>query len=476
MRNVALHQTTKSLGMIKTLLHSIRWLACLTLAMGLPALTHGTELVVATVNNGHMIALQKVSAEFERTHPDIRLRWITLEEGQLRQQITRDVTTGAGQFDIITIGAYEAPIWGRRGWLKAIETTKSYEVDDLLPPIRHSLSVDGRLYALPFYGESSMTMVRTDLLKAAGITLGSQPSWDQIRAAARQLHAPDKGVHGICLRGKPGWGENITVITTMVNTHGGQWFDMLWKPQLDTPAWQAAVSLYAELLNLYGPPGAAANGYNENLSLFMAGRCAIWVDATVAGSFVNRPDLSRVAGKVAFLQAPIAVTHKGAHWLWTWALAIPSSSKKAEAAQTFMEWATSKEYVDIVARDIGWAAVPSGTRTSTYRLGPFRRSNPHAEVERQAIATADPYDATLPRSPYVGVQYAAIPEFQSIGTAVGQQISLLLQSRVPVEEVLDNAQRMAEAKMRAAGYYGKVKEDKLKERVKPRRPAHRPAR
>lgn len=431
------------------------WLVAITLCTSLstPLSVHAGELVIATVNNGHMITLQNLARDFERTHPSISLKWVTLEEGQLRQQITRDITTREGRFDIMTIGAYEAPIWGQRGWLKAIEPTPSYDLPDLLPPIRQSLSVHGRLYALPFYGESSMTMVRTDLLKKAGIVLSAAPTWEQIKSAARQMHNPAQGVYGICLRGKPGWGENISLITTMVNTFGGQWFDMNWRPQLDTPAWKAAVTLYVDLLKHHGPPGAAANGYNENLALFSAGRCAIWVDATVAGAFVNRPDTSHVAGKVAFLQAPTSVTPKGSHWLWTWALAIPASSTQAQDAQTFIEWATSREYIRMVARQQGWSAVPSGTRVSTYADPAFRRANAHAEVERQAIASANPRDSTRPKSPYVGVQWAAIPEFQAIGTVVGQQISQLLQGERSVDDTLNRAQQVVDRKMREALYY-----------------------
>jgi len=246
----------------------------------------------------------------------------------------------------------------------------------------------------------------------------------------------------------------MTLITPMVNTYGGQWFDMSWKPQLDSTPWHVAVALYVDLLRHYGPPGAAANGYNENLALFMAGRCAIWVDATVAGSFVNRAGQSKVAGQVAFLQAPTAVTPKGSHWLWTWALAIPASSSKAQAAQTFIEWATSKDYIALVAKQEGWSAVPSGTRQSTYAQAAFQQANAHAEVERQAIASANPNDATKPKSPYVGVQWAAIPEFQAIGTVVGQQISELLQGKgaVGVSEQLDKINLVVGRKMREAGY------------------------
>lgn len=431
--------------------------AGLALALSMPCLA--TEVLIATVNNGHMITLQRLAGEFERSHPDIQLKWVTMEEGVLRQQLTRDVATKSGQFDVMTIGAYETPIWARRGWLQPLKPAPAYAVDDLLPPIRESLSYGRALYALPFYGESSMTMVRSDLLKAAGITLPATPTWEQIKAAAARLHAPDKGIYGICLRGKPGWGENMALLTTIANAHGAQWFDMNWRPQLDTPAWHAALSLYEELMTRLGPPGATANGYNENLALFMDGRCAIWVDATVAGSFVNRPERSRVAGKVAFLQAPTATTAKGSHWLWTWALAIPANSvggtpgDKAQAAQTFIEWATSREYINLVAQREGWAAVPSGTRESTYAAPAFRQANAHAEVERHAIATANPRDATRNRAPYTGIQFVSIPEFQSIGTAVGLQISLLLEGQGTVEETLKKAQSMADRKMREAGYY-----------------------
>ena len=429
---------------------------CLPLLAVLGALSSpatALELVVATVNNGHMLTLQRLTPEFERRHPGVRVKWVTLEESALRQQVTRDIATRAGQFDVMTIGGYEAAVWSGRGWLQPLAPSRGYDVDDLLPTIRRALSRDGQLYALPFYGESVMTLVRTDLLKQAGITLPSRPTWEQVASAAARLHKPSEGVSGICLRGKPGWGENMSLIGIMVNTHGGQWFDMAWRPQLQTPPWRQAVTLYSELLRKHGPAGAQANGFNENLALFSQGRCAIWVDATVAGAFVNRADASSVAGKVGFLQAPVASTHKGAQWLWSWALAIPASSGKAAVGQAFIEWATSREYLALVARTEGWRAVPSGTRRSTYANPAFRQANPHADIELNAIAAADQADPTLPKSPYVGIQWVGIPEFQAIGTLVGQQVSNLLQPQPPqVEQVLGEAQAAVQRKVREAGY------------------------
>ena len=431
-------------------------LACLLgLAGGAHATADVTELVVATVNNGHMIEMQRQARQFEAANRDIRLRWETLEEGVLRQRVTTDVASGGSRYDVLTIGMYETQIWARRGWLLPLDLPADYDADDLLPTVRRGLSLNGRLYALPFYAESSMLMLRTDLAAKAGVSLPERPSWSQVRDAAARMHDPAAGVYGICLRGKPGWGDNMALVTTMANAHGGQWFDMAWKPQLESRPWKDAVTLYVELLSRYGPPGAAADGYNELLTLFQEGRCAMWVDATVAASFVSDPRHSKVAGHVAFLQAPQAVTAKGANWLWAWALAVPSASRHPAAAQRFAAWATSRAYVQQVAASAGWAAVPTGTRQSTYDNAALARSAAFSAAERKAIDSVNPDDPTLPRSPYSGVQYAAIPEFQAIGVAVGQQIAAALAGRQSVPQALAAAQQACERALREGGYFGR---------------------
>ncbi|MEK8044784.1 ABC transporter substrate-binding protein [Ideonella margarita] len=430
--------------------------AALALAFGLAAALHAhaaTELVIATVNNGHMIEMQKLGRHFESANPGIKLKWVSLEEGMLRQRVTTDIATRGGQFDVMTIGMYEAPIWGRKGWLQELVTDAAYDVDDLLPAMRNGLSVDGKLFAAPFYGESSMLMYRKDLADKAGVALPERPTWAQVRELAAKIHNPKEGVFGICLRGKPGWGDNMALISTMVNTFGGQWFDMQWKPQIDSKPWHDAVSFYVDLLKSYGPPGSAANSFNEILALTNAGKCGMWLDATIAASFVSDPRLSKVADRIAFTQAPVAVSPKGANWLWSWNLAIPAGSQKVDAAQKFITWATSKEYVQLVARTNGWGSVPTGTRKSTYAQPEFQRAARFATAEKLAIDTANPTDATLPKSPYVGVQFAAIPEFQAIGIAVGQQISMALAGKTSVDNALKLSQAAADREMKKAGYY-----------------------
>jgi sorbitol/mannitol transport system substrate-binding protein len=410
-----------------------------------------TTITVATVNNGDMIRMQGLMDDFYAKNPDIKVDWVTLEENELRQRVTTDIATKGGQFDVLTIGTYEVPIWGKQGWLVGLnDLPAEYDVDDILPAIRGGLTVDGTLYAAPFYGESSMVMYRKDLMEKAGLTMPDAPTWADIKAAAAAMTDKDNEVYGICLRGKAGWGENMAFLTAMSNSYGAKWFDENWKPQFDGEAWKATLTDYLDLMNNYGPPGAANNGFNENLSLFQQGKCGMWIDATVAASFVTGKD-STVADKVGFALAPDNGLGKRGNWLWAWSLGIPAGTQKADAAKAFVNWATSKEYLELVASKEGWANVPPGTRTSLYE-NPEYQKVPFAKMTLDSINSADPTKPTVDPVPYVGVQFVAIPEFQGIGTAVGQQFSAVLAGTTSLEDGLAAAQELTTREMTKAGY------------------------
>ena len=413
-----------------------------------------TTITVATVNNGDMIRMQKLMPDFYAKHPDIKVNWVTLEENVLRQKVTTDIATHGGQYDVMTIGTYEVPIWAKQGWLQSLaDLPASYDVNDLLPSIRKGLSYKGTLYAAPFYGESSFTMYRTDLMKKAGLTMPENPTWAFIRKAADAMTDRKAGIYGICLRGKAGWGENTAFLTTMSNSFGARWFNMKWQPQFDTKPWHDTLQFYVDMMKADGPPGASNNGFTENLSLFQQGKCGMWIDATVAGSFVTDPSNSKVAKDVGFAMAPHKEgVKKDANWLWSWSLAIPSGTKHEAAAKTFIDWATSKQYLDLVASKDGWANVPPGTRKSLYENPKYLAAAPFAKLTLKSMELADPTDPTVDPVPYVGVQFVAIPEFQGIGTQVGQQFSAAVAGTTSVDDALKNAQSLTERAMTRAGY------------------------
>src|SRR6266849_705586 len=311
-------------------------LGAVTLLGSAPSIAQ-TTLTIATVNNSDMIRMQALTNDFTAKNPDVTVKWVTLEENVLRQRVTTDIATKGGQFDILTIGTYEVPIWAKQGWLLPLEKLGAgYDVDDLIPPIRAGLTVNGKLYAAPFYGESSMIMYRKDLFEKAGLKMPAAPTWDFIADAAKKLTNRPTETYGICLRGKPGWGENMALLTAMANSFGARWFDEKWQPEFDGPEWKRTLTFYVDLMKAAGPPGASTNGFNENLALFNAGKDGMWIDATVAASFVSNPKESKVADKVGFALAPTAGLGKGANWLWAWTLAVPAGSKKADAAEKFI--------------------------------------------------------------------------------------------------------------------------------------------
>ena len=405
-----------------------------------------TTLIIATVNNGDMVVMQRLSSEFERQHPDIKLDWVVLEENILRQKTTTDAATHGGQYDVVTIGPLEAPTWGRRGWLLPLEErlAPAYQVDDLLKPIRDAASDGGHLYALPFYAESSLTYYRKDLFAAAGLQMPAQPTYQDIARFARALHDPAKGTYGVCLRGKPGWGENMAFVSTMANTFGGRWFDEQWKPQLNSTEWHNALSLYVDLLQKYGPPGSSSNGFNESLTLFENGRCGMWIDATVAAGTLSNRKQSLVANTVGFAPAPVAVTPRGAQWLWFWGLGVPTATRHPKAAAAFVQWATSREYIRLVADKYGWSAVPPGTRRSTYEEPRYLATAPFAGLVYRSIMAADPLHPTLKPVPYTGIQCIVLPAFPTIGNQVGQLIAAALVGNTSVDEGLHRAQSATE--------------------------------
>lgn len=409
-------------------------------------------LTIATVNNSDMIIMQRLSPQWEKATGN-KLNWVVLEENVLRQRVTTDIATKSGEFDILTIGSYETPIWGKAGWLASLDDLGAdYDYGDIFASVKSSLSSNGKLYAVPFYAESSFILYRKDLFEKAGLTMPEQMTYEQVRQFADKLTDRSREQYGICLRGKPGWGENMAFLGTLVNTFGGSWFDMKWTPQLTSEPWKKAIKFYVDLMKADGPPGATSNGFNENQALFATGHCAMWIDATSGAGRIFDPKQSQVYDKTGFAKAPIAVTANGSGWFWAWAMAIPASSKNAEAAKSFLKWATSKDYVTLVGSTQGWVAAPPGTRKSTYDNADYVKAAPFAATVVKQILSADPTHPSKDPVPYTGIQYVSIPEFQGLGTSVGQSIAAALSGQQTVDGALQSAQEEAVQTMQQAGY------------------------
>jgi sorbitol/mannitol transport system substrate-binding protein len=406
----------------------------------------GNTVTIAMVSNSQMVDAQKLSKQFQAENPDIKLRFIVLSENQSRAKITASTAMGGGEFDVVMISNFETPQWAKDGWLVNLSDyarkTPGYDENDFIPSVRESLSYNGNMYSVPFYGESSFLMYRKDLFEQAGIKLSAKPTWQEVADAAAKLDTPDRS--GICLRGKPGWGEVLAPLDTVINTYGGRWFDESWNAQLNSPETKKAVQFYVDLVRKYGEPGAATAGFQECATQFGQGRAAMWYDATSAVSVLEDPEQSSVVGKVGYAPAPIAEKdHSG--WLYTWALGIPVGAKNKDGAWKFISWMTSREYLRMVGEQLGWERVPPGSRLSTYQIPEYKQASAaYGPLTLESIENADPLHPTVKPVPYTGIQFVGIPEFQDLGTRVSQQISAAIAGQKSVDDALRQSQEYAE--------------------------------
>jgi sorbitol/mannitol transport system substrate-binding protein len=406
------------------------------------------SITVLMVGNPQMVDIQKLTKDSFTKDTGIKVNYTVLPENELRDKVTQDVATGAGQYDVATVGAYEVPIWAKNGWLHPLDKyadESSFDKADLLPPIVKSLSgEDGKLYSIPFYGESSFLMYRKDVLKQKGITMPARPTWPQVASIAAKVDGAQPGMKGICLRGLPGWGEQFAPLTTVVNTFGGTWFTKDWQAQVDSPAFKKAVNFYVNLIKAHGEPGASQAGFTECLNAMSQSKVAMWYDATSAAGSLEDSSVSKVAGKVGYVPAPVVKT-KSSGWLWAWGWVMPKTTKNADSAGKFMTWASSKDYEKLVGSKLGWSRVPAGKRKSTYSIPEYKKAAAAFGPQTlSAIEEANPEDPGVQPRPTIGVQFVDIPEFQDLGTKVSQDIAAAMAGRTTVDAALTKGQGLAE--------------------------------
>jgi sorbitol/mannitol transport system substrate-binding protein len=407
----------------------------------------GRTLVVAIVANPQMQDAIALSDQFERD-TGITLRFVTLPENQARAKITASVATEGGEFDVVMISNYEAPQWAANGWLANLEPyikdSADYDENDFIPSIRTSLSYQDSLYAVPFYGESSFLAYRKDLFDAAGLTMPAKPTWQQIAGFAAKLDDDGKDVAGICLRGKPGWGESLAPFTTVANTFGASWFDENWNARLNTPEFRRATQFYVDLVREHGEVGASSAGFSECGTRYGQGQAAMWYDATVMAGTNEDKSSSTIVGKSGYVAAPVEKTASSG-WLYTWALAMPKVTEDKQGAWQFMKWMTDKQFVKSVGEKFGWNRVPPGCRASTYDIPEYSAAaKAYAQPTLDAINAATQKNSMVRPVPYPGIQFVGIPEFQDLGTRVSQQLSAAIAGQITIDEALAQSQEYAD--------------------------------
>jgi sorbitol/mannitol transport system substrate-binding protein len=403
---------------------------------------------VLMVNNPQMIDLQRLTAEHFTKDTGISVNFTVLPENDVRDKISQEFSSQAGQYDVASLSNFEIPIYARSRWIAPLDqyiaADPAFDQKDILAPMTTSLSGDdGKIYGEPFYGESSFLMYRKDVLQAAGITMPAKPTWQQVADIAAKVDGAQPGMAGICLRGQPGWGQVFAPLTTVVNTFGGTWFTADWQAQVNAPEFRRAVQFYVNLVRAHGEAGAPQAGFTECLNNLVQGNAAMWYDATSAAGSLEAAD-SPVRGKIGYAPAPVVETASSG-WLYAWSWAIQAASQKKDDAWKFISWASSKQYEQLVGQEIGWSNVPAGKRASTYENADYlAEAGAFAGPTKAAIESADPRNPGVQPRPAIGIQFVDIPEFPDLGTQVSQDVSSAIAGLVTVDQALYRGQQLAD--------------------------------
>jgi sorbitol/mannitol transport system substrate-binding protein len=403
---------------------------------------------VLMVNNPQMADLQQLAAEHFTAETGVSVNFTVLPENDVRDKISQEFSSQAGQYDVATLSNFEIPIYARSQWIAPLDdyvaADPGFAQSDILAPMTASLSGDdGKLYGEPFYGESSFLMYRKDVLADAGIEMPAKPTWQQVADIAAKVDGAQPGMAGICLRGQPGWGQLFAPLTTVVNTFGGTWFTKDWTAQVDSPEFRKATQFYVDLVRAHGEVGAPQAGFTECLNNLEQGNAAMWYDATSAAGSLEAEG-SPVRGKIGYVAAPVVETQSSG-WLYAWSWSIQQASHKKDAAWRFISWASSRKYEELVGSELGWSRVPAGKRMSTYSNPDYlAQASAFAEPTLAAIQAANPNDPGVQPRPAPGIQFVDIPEFPDLATQVSQDVSSAIAGRMTVDEALKRGQQLAD--------------------------------
>lgn len=416
---------------------------------------------IALANNPISQAMEKIAKDNYKAD-GVTVNIAVLPENDLRQKLLTEASTGGTTYDMFYIGPYEAFNWAQNGWLENLEPYFSalseekqtwYDRKDLIQGMVGSLALDGKSYALPFYGETSFIMYNKELFAAKNLTMPDEPTWDQIYDLAKKVNDPANGIVGMTMRGAPGWGMSGAPFVTMVNAFGGRFYDMDWKATVDTPEQRAAWQMYKNILRDAGQKDILSYTYNECIALMSSGKCGIYYDATSIAPPLEAEG-SAVKGKVGYAMAPHQKMATNTSWLWNWAMGINPkvTDEKKQAVFNFMLWATSKDYVKLTTEiDATGSSTPPASRSSTYLLDAYKDA-PYAPATLKALESTDFTKPCIEPVPYVGLQYVAMPEFADWGTKMTENLAAFVTDKMTLDEAIKSTNDLCNQVAKDGGY------------------------
>jgi multiple sugar transport system substrate-binding protein len=310
----------------------------------------GEKITVAVIPAGYFDALIALTPEFQAL-TGIEVRYEKVPPGQIRQKAILDLTSKTATYATHAADPMYYDLYVANKWIEPIDRYLGdpkltdaawYKAEDMIPAWRGANSVQGRLYGVPFDGESTLQIYRKDLYDAKG--LKPAETLDDVAANAKAVHDPANRVWGAALRGFKGAGQNMYIYPSIFRAFGGEWFGG-GQFRANSREAVAALEWYVDLLSKYAPPAVRNWNWPDLADAFSQSTLGLYIDANTSASVLNNPERSKVLGKIGYARWPKGPSGKRVSSIWNWGFpinaALPDKAKRA--TWLFIAWASSAE-------------------------------------------------------------------------------------------------------------------------------------
>ncbi|MGC4074087.1 MAG: extracellular solute-binding protein [Nibricoccus sp.] len=202
---------------------------------------------------------------------------------------------------------------------------------------------DKTILALPYHDGPECLIYRKDLFDAAG--LSAPKTWHEFHAAARLLTKPAANQWGTVFAAYPDGHNTVYDFCLQLWTRGGELFDKAGRLHLTTPAAEAALAFYREMLtdaSAVHPKSRELDSVQSGFA-FARGEVAMMVNWFGFAAMGESLPESKVKGKVAVAPLPSAPGHNSASLNVYWTLGVGSGSPHAKIAYDFLRHCASAE-------------------------------------------------------------------------------------------------------------------------------------
>jgi ABC-type glycerol-3-phosphate transport system substrate-binding protein len=342
---------------------------------------------------GSSDVLQSLRDQFQELHPNITVEFEDVPAEEFTDRLTTRIAGGNPPNVAFMDQAFVVDFASRNAFVDLgpyAEKSAAVVVDDYVPAFLNAAMYEGKLYGIPYDGETTGLFYRTDLFEAAGIAEAPK-TWEEFEAAAQALTNPDERTYGFIM---------------FAPEAAYYWYPWLWQNGGDllsedgtevlfaSDEGKEAAEFYVRLADYSPADYLNSNSYDGRIA-FAEGQVAMYVaGAWFAGVMLSEfPDID---GKWA--AAPLPERKQCATTVAGDTLVIPSSSENHDASWKWVEFLSAPQ--NLALWTLGTPENPSTllpTRTSLLEDPDIFQNNPIMEQFAQQMECGVTNAAPNPR-------------------------------------------------------------------------------